>query len=70
VVNFIGNCRVCGYPLLKLPEPRCPECGTVFDPANPATMDFNRPEWFHLLQKPVTVKTYIPSMLAGGYLLV
>lgn len=27
------TCRRCGYDLQGLPEPRCPECGTPFDPA-------------------------------------
>jgi hypothetical protein len=27
------TCRRCGYSLEKLTEPRCPECGTPFDPA-------------------------------------
>jgi hypothetical protein len=26
------NCRRCGYILVGLPEPRCPECGTPFTP--------------------------------------
>jgi hypothetical protein len=26
-----GHCRVCGYNLYGLPEPRCPECGTPFE---------------------------------------
>jgi len=26
------NCRHCGYDLRGLTEPRCPECGTSFDP--------------------------------------
>ena len=26
------RCSSCGYPLYGLPEPRCPECGTMFDP--------------------------------------
>lgn len=25
-------CRECGYPLVGLGEPACPECGTLFDP--------------------------------------
>ncbi len=27
-----GRCYECGYLLVGLPEPRCPECGTPFDP--------------------------------------
>lgn len=27
-----GQCTTCGYSLRGLPEPRCPECGTPFDP--------------------------------------
>ena len=27
------RCLTCGYLLLNLTEPRCPECGTAFDPA-------------------------------------
>jgi hypothetical protein len=26
------TCRKCGYDIRGLPEPRCPECGTPFDP--------------------------------------
>ncbi len=26
------TCKECGYDLHGLPEPRCPECGTTFDP--------------------------------------
>ena len=27
-----GRCARCGYDLQGLTEPRCPECGTPFDP--------------------------------------
>ena len=30
------RCRQCGYILIGLPEPRCPECATPFDPGTPA----------------------------------
>ena len=29
-----GKCARCGYMLRGLPEPRCPECGTLFNPAD------------------------------------
>ena len=29
------RCRQCGYPLLHLSTPKCPECGTAFDLGNP-----------------------------------
>lgn len=30
-----GTCQNCGYNLTGLPLPRCPECGTSFDPQAP-----------------------------------
>ncbi len=27
-----GQCLECGYHLIGLPAPRCPECGKAFDP--------------------------------------
>ena len=30
-------CRECGYDLRGTPEPRCSECGRVFDPSDPRT---------------------------------
>jgi len=32
-----GYCTICGYNLHALTEPRCPECGTPFEPAAPET---------------------------------
>jgi len=32
-----GSCTKCGYDLRGLPEPRCPECGTPFDPTSAPT---------------------------------
>lgn len=32
-VYLEGHCQDCGYNLTGLPEPRCPECGTEFDPS-------------------------------------
>jgi len=31
-ITIDERCRVCGYILYGLPQPRCPECGTGFDP--------------------------------------
>jgi len=32
-----GYCLHCNYPLTGLPDPRCPECGSAFDPSDPVT---------------------------------
>lgn len=40
-----GFCAKCRYPLRGLPEPRCPECGSPFDPANPETFLTGRQRW-------------------------
>lgn len=37
-VNAGKHCIECGYALQVLHEPRCPECGRRFNPADPATM--------------------------------
>ena len=31
------RCKSCYYPLKKLPNHRCPECGREFDPNDPST---------------------------------
>lgn len=31
------RCKTCHYPLAKLREHRCPECGRTFDPGDPKT---------------------------------
>lgn len=46
-------CATCGYLIEELPERRCPECGTGFDPSNPKTfltgcrigLQFDRGTW-------------------------
>ncbi len=42
--NLHRRCLDCSYILDGLPKDRCPECGRVFDPANPTTfvMDQSR----------------------------
>src|SRR5947209_7206968 len=37
VMNDTPMCLGCGYTLLGLPEPRCPECGRPFDLSDPRT---------------------------------
>jgi len=39
----LGLCLDCNYALHGLPNPRCPECGREFDPADPQTMNMGRP---------------------------
>ena len=38
------HCGTCGYDLRGAADPRCPECGTAFDPAEPPLADV---PWFH-----------------------
>lgn len=33
------RCKSCHYPLTKLPEHRCPECGRAFDPGDASTWE-------------------------------
>jgi hypothetical protein len=39
-------CRRCGYALVGLTQPRCPECGHAFDPHDPRTVA-RRPDQWH-----------------------
>ncbi len=64
--QFVGNCRGCGYPLVRLPENRCPECGRGFDPENPRTMEFGTSRLRDFLSKRSTVWTWMPAFFAGG----
>jgi len=43
-------CLSCAYPLINLPENRCPECGRHFDPSDQRTYHRQLPEswWKHL----------------------
>lgn len=37
-----ARCLQCNYPLHGLPDPRCPECGEPFNPADADTMNLGR----------------------------
>jgi len=51
----LPRCSRCDYPLIGLPEPRCPECGTAFDPHAPTTpVEETRPSWSLLRRIRVT----------------
>jgi hypothetical protein len=55
-----ARCRECGYALRALTEPRCPECGTTFDPADPRTMRTpdGAPSWLRRIARPMTSGTH------------
>lgn len=63
LTHFLGNCRDCGYPLVRLQSHRCPECGREFKPEDPRTMDFGRSRLADFLKKPTTVWSWLPSGL-------
>ena len=44
-------CIGCGYRLNDLPDPRCPECGRVFDPASPKSFTTRRRRPFARLRR-------------------
>ena len=58
--TLIGNCRVCGYSLVRLTEPRCPECGTAFDPNDPRTMLIHHSPLAEFLSKPMPLWLTVP----------
>lgn len=46
--NRAPRCLICGYRLIGLDHPSCPECGHNFDPAQPNTYARRRPfVWHH-----------------------
>ncbi len=60
---LIGNCRHCGDSLVRLTEPRCPECGTMFDPEDPRTMILHDSRLAEFLSKRMTIWTILPTLL-------
>ena len=59
-------CRQCHYDLRDLPEPRCPECGTPFDPQDAKTFLWEVPDKRLEVAKSVIAYT-IGAGLAGLY---
>jgi hypothetical protein len=59
-------CLGCNYPLHNLTEPRCPECGVGFDPADAGTMNLGRPigAWGRRFIRPVGWPTVVLALLA------
>lgn len=57
----VPRCRHCYYVLENLPEPRCPECGTIFD--------FNDPDSYTIKPPLVRWRLWLPGLalaLFGG----
>jgi len=62
-----GLCLDCNYPLRGLAEPRCPECGRAFDPADAHTFNPGRPmpRWTRWWLKPAGRGMLIGAALAA-----
>lgn len=61
------RCLTCDYSLTSLPEPRCPECGRPFDPADPHTVNLTGrpfPALARFLAKPVGLPLYLLALTA------
>jgi hypothetical protein len=71
--SSIGLCLDCGYALHGLPTPRCPECGRVFDPLDPKTMNMGRElselaKWvLGPVRWPVSLMSYLAIAIALWY---
>ncbi len=57
-------CRKCFYDLRGQVEPRCPECGTPFDPFNRNTVLWERPDPVVQWGKRITVMTVVAVIVA------
>ena len=65
-VEFDPVCRQCGYLLIGLPEERCPECGTRFDPQardTPIEVPTQRRHPIARLVAVMFVSTFVLSLL-------
>jgi hypothetical protein len=60
----LRRCLDCDYPLRGLPEPRCPECGRPFDPADPNSY-FAPPPKDYLSPRECLAMVGIPSLLCA-----
>jgi len=70
-LNADRYCRGCGYNVRQLPEPRCPECGRAFDPADPRTT-LAKPKlatWWRVRQiwLALFILLLIPTVYIGQY---
>jgi len=59
------RCRGCGYSLVGLTEPRCPECGRRFDPAVPETYETRPPFLFWRYWLPAAAMTVTLGVAYG-----
>ncbi len=69
MLNVYGYCRECEYPLEKLREARCPECGTEFDPDDPKTVHLTRSRLMKFLTAKTSVWIFLPTLMVGCVLM-
>lgn len=64
-------CRACLYPLDGLDRQRCPECGTIFDPADEGTF-FDEVKKRQHTSAFIMALAFVPLLIAciGGLLLI
>ncbi len=59
-------CRNCMYPLRGLDTPRCPECGTPFDPSDRLTMNLTSTRLGGYLSQPLRADLHKFQIIAMG----
>lgn len=58
-------CYGCGYTLMALAEPRCPECGRPFDPRTPSTFASSRSSFQVRRAVRLLLRAAVPVLVVG-----
>ena len=63
------RCLKCGYPLIGLAHPQCPECGTPFEPSDGSTFTWKPPVLRWRLWGPGLLLAFLLGLVQSGLLI-